>query len=151
MPTYQVKASLTSDAVAKLKKQDPTKYAKLPDAGTGDIHIDYPVGETVADLVKNFTEKVVRNQFLGHLKFTIQGKMRTRLVDLLAEGKSLQQAVAQIQSEFFANNEYKWKPSDSPARQSAVEKEKKRISNLDPEKKAAEIAAIKKMLAELQG
>lgn len=147
------KSSLTENAVDKLKKSDAEKYAKLPAEGVGPCEIQYEIPDTLVEIGKVFTDKVAFNLFVGHVKFSIEGRVRKLLAEEIASGKSLAQAQREIQNKFYnlETKEYVWKPSDSPQRMSAAEKEAKRISKLPKEKQADEIAALKAQLAKLEG
>jgi len=142
MAVQKIEANLTAERVAKLKAEDEKTYANLPDKGmSASIEFDY--GDTVLDAVENFTEEVVMDWIEGHSKFTIQEKMR----NMLAQGKTPEE----IQLAFYnpETGEVTWKPQQAPERKSAVDKEKDRLTKLDPEKRDKEIAALRAMLAGL--
>jgi len=145
-------STLTAARVKSLKKEDAEKYANLPDEGTRAVSINYPVPEDVISAAELFTEKTVLSLFIGHMAFTIQGKVRNQLISGLAEGKNLDDLEKEIQNSFYdGEGNYNWKPSDSPTRKSGAEKEKDRIAKLSPEQQAAEVTALKAMLASLEG
>ena len=79
----QVNFSLTKDRVAKLKADDKDAYAKLPDGGTAEVKVEYNTGKNLQEMAQLFTEKIVRNLFEGHLKFTRRGEPPLALVHAL--------------------------------------------------------------------
>lgn len=134
----EVKFSLTPEKVLDLKEADSAKYDFLPNEGiVGSIQYDF--GDTTEDLVDAFGDAPCKKLIEGHCRFSIQGLGRT----MLSEGKSPEE----IQERFYDLDaeEYKWKPSDSPQRKTALEKESEKIlKSSDPE---AEIAALEAMIA----
>ena len=150
--TTAIGASLTKDKVASLKNKDAEKYAPLPDEGTGIIEIQYELGDTPKEAGDIFGKDVVMSQLEFGIGHAIQAKIRNRSAELLSQGKSIPEAKEIIQAEIYniETGEYVWKPGMAATRKSPLEKEKDRLSKLDPEKKEREIAALKAMLAEME-
>ena len=139
-----IKASLTADAVTKLKGgKDGEKYQALPDEGL-EVEFQYDFGDNNAEAVTLFGEPVVRSYIVGHCSFTIQGIARS----MLKAGKS----VKQIQAHFFdsATGKNVYKPGEYTGRKSAVEKEHDRILKLSPEKRDMEIAELERVLSRIK-
>lgn len=140
----EIVASLTADAVAKLKaSKDAEKYQSLPDEGK-EVKFQYDFGDNTEESVAIFTDNVCRSMIVGHIKFTIQSIARS----MLKAGKTEEE----IRAHFFnaRSGENVYKPGEYTGRKSGVEKEHDRIIKLSPEVKAKEIAKLQEMLAGLE-
>jgi hypothetical protein len=139
-----VKSSLTREAVAKLKANAPTdkpdKFNYLPDEGV-EVTTQYDFGDDTAAAVAAFTDKVCLSMIQGHIKFSLQQKIR----DLLADGKTEEEIQAAIYD--VNTGEYKWKPGEARPRKSDLDKERTKIKKMTPEERKAYKAQI---LAELE-
>ena len=134
-----VKASLTKDRIASLKKEDNEKYGRLPNEGV-EASVQYDFGATPAEAASYFGDKVV----MRLLNFAISHPIQSKIRDMLAEGKS----PAQIQAAIYdvANKKHIYKPGEGAVRKSAVEKEAERLAKLDPEARKREKEALLKIL-----
>jgi len=140
MPKIEkVKASLTKDRVASLKKEDAQKYGFLPAEGV-EAEVQYDFGATPEEAAKYFGADVV----MRLLNFAISHPIQSKIRDMLAEGKK----VAEIQAAIYdvANKKHIYKPGLAGPRKSAVEKEADRLKKLTPEQRAKEKAALLQML-----
>jgi hypothetical protein len=139
----EVTATLTPEAVAKLKKEMPEKYNDLPDEGM-TANIIYEFGETVSDAVGYFGEEVCKNMIKGHILFSLQSYIRS----LLSRGFS----PADIQEKIFSvdDGEHVWKPSEGRTRKSELEKYKDKLSKLSPEERARQKEKLMAMLEEME-
>ncbi|KKN73985.1 hypothetical protein LCGC14_0395510 [marine sediment metagenome] len=139
-----IKASLTPDAVEKLKEgKDGEKYQSLPDEGL-EVEFQYDFGDNNAEAVALFGEGVVRSYIVGHCSFTIQGIARS----MLKAGRSAKQIRAHFFDESTGLNVYQ--PGEYTGRKTAVEKEHDRILKMSPEKRDAEITELEKVLARIK-
>jgi len=134
----KVSAALTTYQIKKLKEDDKeNKFAHLSGDANVEAEIEYDFGGDIYAAIEKFGEEVIQNLVIGHMKFTIQAKIR----DFLSEGKTQ----AEIQ-EYFTT----WKPG-VVTRVPKIEKEKKRLLALDPDARAKEVAKLKEMLAAMEG
>jgi len=147
-----VKASVTKQKVASLKAQeDGDKYAKLPNAGIPEVGVQYDFGANPTEAEKYFGAEVVMRLLNFAISHPIQSKIRDGLIAGVSEGKSVGEVVKAIQASLFANGKNVWIPGTASPRMSAVEKEKVRLNKIDdPAKKAAEIAALKALIASME-
>jgi len=153
-----VKTSVTPDAVAKLKEKDaklkPAEqlYQKLPDEGIA-LSIDYDFGKNTEEAIKLFGDDICQSMIKGHIKFTLQGRVRSYALALLAKGTPKEEVEKQVRAKFFdpATGKNIWLPSLAGEKMSGTEKEYNRIKKIsDPEAQKAEIAAIRANLAKLE-
>jgi len=142
MPYVQkVKASLTEPRVAQLKKEDPQKYAKLPQAGAViELEFDFKENGTEAD--KAFGVDAMNQARVFALSHPIASMIRDGLASGLAEGMTVEAVKKKVLESLK-----EWKPYSGPKRMSATEKEKKRLLGLPPEQRAREIEELKKLLS----
>jgi len=153
MPNIQkVSASLTKEKVAALKEVDKEKYARLPNEGTGKVEVEYDFGGSPEEAGKYFKPDVVMRLLNFAISHPIQSRIRDGLVAGLADGKPVATIVKEIQASIYANGKHVWVPGMATARKSAVEKERDRLNKIeDPVKKAEEMDALRKLLAEMEG
>ncbi len=138
-----IKASLTPDAVEKLKAgKEGEKYAEL-EARETEFQFDF--GDDTEEAVAIFGDNVVRSYIVGHCSFTLQGIARS----LMKAGKTDEE----IQAHFYdpATEMNVYRPGEYTGRKSAVEKEHDRIEKMSPEAKEKEIDALRAMLEGLEG
>jgi hypothetical protein len=140
----QVSATLTVDAIAKLKLNDKEgKHTYLNDKGES-CTIEYNFGDSIDEMVAIFSEEVVTQMVIGHILFTLQGKMRS----WLAAGKDEEE----IQELLFDvdSNTHNWKPTLGGTRKSEEEKLETKLSKLSVPQRAAQIKAMQELLARMQ-
>jgi len=140
MPKIQkVKASLTKDRIASLKKEDPQKYGFLPADGV-EAEVDYDFGATPAEAEKYFGAEVV----MRLLNFAISHPIQSKIRDMLSDGKKK----AEIQAAIYdtATKKHIYKPGLGGERKSPVEKEAARLKKLTPEQREKEKAALLELL-----
>ena len=152
MPNIEVvSAALTKEKVAKLKEEDKEKYARLPEAGTSKLEVKYDFGANPAEAGRYFKDDVVMRLLNFAISHPIQSRIRDALVTGLAEGKPIAAIQKEVQDSIFANGKHIWTPGMASPRTSAIEKEKDRLNKIeDPAKKAAEIAALKALIADME-
>ena len=142
----EVVSSLTEYQVDKLKRADADKYAALPDEGVSAT-IQYEFGSDISEAVDLFGDEVCLNMIKGHVKFSLQQRVR----DMLTSGKTQEE----IQDAFYdiQTGQHVWKPSEGGGRtkKSAVEKERDRLRKLPDEQRATERARMIAMLEEMEG
>ena len=131
----KVTASLTPEAVEKLKASEEGQkgiFKHLSDGGTS-VECDYDFGDDIEDMVERFGDEVCKNMIRGHIKFGLQGAMRRWLTEGL-DADEIQEKVAA------------YLPGLSKPKKSAVEKERDRLSKLDPETREREKEALRALL-----
>lgn len=137
-----VKASLTKDRIASLKKEDPEKYGRLPNEKV-EAAVQYDFGSNPQEAATYFGADVV----MRLLNFAISHPIQSKIRDMLSEGKTK----AQIQAAIYdvANKKHVYKPGLAPSRKSAIEKEADRLKKLTPEERAKEKAKLLEMLEKM--
>lgn len=152
MPKVEtVSASLTKEKVASLKREDAEKYARLPNEGTGKVEVKYDFGANPAEAAKHFGDEVVMRLLNFAISHPIQSRIRDALIAGLADGKPLATIVKEVQASIYADGKHVWTPGMSSPRKSPIEKEKDRLNKIeDPAKRAAEIAALKALIADME-
>lgn len=143
-----VKGNLTVSAIQKLNEKH--EGLNLPEEKI-NCSVEYPMGSTIEEAVEIFGEKAVMSFIKFGAGHAVAGKVRDALADALVEGMDVEEAKVAAQNAVYADGEYVFRPGQGATRKSKVEKIGETLNSIeDEEEKAAQIAALKELLAQYE-